>query len=222
MAALALAIFDLDGTLCDSVEDITTAVNAVLVRLGLRTLKPATVRSYVGRGPRSLMEKSLGETGRPKLDRAVSLLLDYYKIRCLDKTRLYPGVAAGLARLAAARKIVLSNKPRDISRTILETLGVAPYFSGIYGGDSFRAKKPDPEAVTEALRLHGARAEEAILVGDSDVDLLAARRAGARFLAVTYGYGSRADLEGADWTVDTFGDAVRILLEAAKAPSPIS
>lgn len=213
----SLVIFDLDGTLCDTLEDISTAVNAVLARLELRTLNAATVRSYVGRGARALMEKCLGEAGRPKLERAVALLLDYYKIRCLDKTRLYPGVADGLARLAPVLKIVLSNKPRDIARTILEALGIAPYFAAIYGGESFRAKKPEPEAVFEALRRHGARSEEAVMVGDSDVDLQAARRAGLRFLGVTYGYGSRSELQGADWLADSFEEAVRILLQAGVA-----
>lgn len=209
-----LAIFDLDGTLCDTLEDIATAVNEVLARLGLPTLQAATVRSYVGRGPRTLMERCLGEAGRPKLDRATNLLLDYYKIRCLDKTRLYPGVAGGLGRMASVRKIVLSNKPRDICRTVLEGLGIAPYFAGIYGGDSFRTRKPEPEAVFEALRRHGARPDEAVMVGDSDVDLQAARRAGVRFLGVTYGYGTREELRGADCLADSFEAAVGILLQA--------
>ena len=214
-----LVIFDLDGTICDSVADITTSVNTVLRRLGHKTLPSEIVRGYVGRGARALMEKCLGETGA-KVDRALDLFLDEYKVHCLDRTRAYPGVHEGLARLAALPKVILSNKPRDMCRIIIDGLQLADGFAAIYGGESLPAKKPDPSAVSEVLRLHGADPSRTVLVGDSDVDLQAARGAGVRMLAVTYGYGGRDELRGADWTADSFGAAVLTLLAPLGSAGP--
>ncbi len=214
-----LVIFDLDGTICDSVDDITTSVNTVLRRLGLTPLARETVRGYVGRGARALMEKCLDGTGA-KVDRALDLFLDEYKIHCLDRTRAYPGVREGLARLAALPKVILSNKPLDMCRIIIDGLGLADAFAAIYGGESLPAKKPDPGAVREVLSLHGADPARTVLVGDSDVDLQAARGAGVRFLAVTYGYGARDELRGADGTADSFEGAVLALLAPLGSATP--
>jgi len=206
-----LAIFDLDGTICDSAEDIAASVNTVLRRLGLKPLPPETVRGYVGRGARALIEKCLGDSGA-KVDRALDLFLDEYKVHCLDRTRAYPGVPDGLARLAALPKVILSNKPLDMCRTLIDGLQLSGAFAAIYGGESLASKKPDPAAVREVLRLHGADPARSVLVGDSEVDLQAARGAGVRFFAVTYGYGRRDELRGADWTAGSFDEAVRALL----------
>jgi len=210
-----LAIFDLDGTLCDTVDDIARSVNAVLRRLRMATIPRDTVRGYVGRGARALMERCLGDAGRDGLDRAVELLLDEYKVHCLDRTRPYPGVREGLKRMAGLTKVILSNKPRDICRITIDGLGLASHFAAVYGGESLRARKPDPEAVREVLSLHGADPGRAVVVGDSEFDLRAARGAGVPFLGVTYGYGSRADLEGAGWIVDSFEEVSNTLLGSA-------
>jgi phosphoglycolate phosphatase len=205
-----LVIFDMDGTLCDTVDDIAGSVNAALRQLGMSPIPREAVRGYVGRGARALMEKCVGAAGA-RVDRALELFLDQYKVHCLDRTRVYPGVREGLARLAGLRKVILSNKPGDMCRIIMDGLGLTHHFAAIYGGESLPAKKPDPGAVREVLRLHGADPSRTLLVGDSGVDLEAARGAGVSFLAVTYGYGARDELRGADAIAGSFEEAARLI-----------
>jgi phosphoglycolate phosphatase len=186
-----LLIFDLDGTLVDSETDLTLSVNAVREQMGFAPLPRATVASYVGQGVTTLMQRALGDQATAAdLEKAVELFMSYYRLHMLDNTVPYPGVCEALDALAGRNKAVLTNKPEGFSRALLAGLGMADYFSFIYGGNSFAQKKPDPVGVMKLMDDMGFSKEQTMMVGDSDTDVLTARNAGVKVCGVSYGLGS--------------------------------
>jgi phosphoglycolate phosphatase len=183
-------LFDLDGTLIDSKLDLVHSVNATLRELHRPELPEDTISSYIGNGAPVLVAKSLGPDVHPEeLDRALKFFLAYYEAHKLDNTCAYPGVPEALKHLSAMPMAVLTNKPVRISVRILEALGLAKYFRAIYGGNSFPTKKPDPLGADTILREFALRANEAALVGDSEVDVQTARNSGMLAAIVNYGFG---------------------------------
>ena len=183
-------IFDLDGTLIDSKLDLALAVNAALAHLGRPELDHETIYSFVGNGAPVLVRRALGDGATDaECDTALAFFLSYYRAHMLDNTRPYPGVVEGLALLSAHPMAVLTNKPVNFSRGILDGLGLSEFFRVIYGGNSFEKKKPDPYGVEVILRDLGAHPPEAMLIGDSDVDVKTARNAGIWAAGVSYGIG---------------------------------
>jgi phosphoglycolate phosphatase len=187
----SLVVFDLDGTLVDSSRDLAGAVNEALAALapGTPPIPEAEVRSFIGDGARILIERSLRRAGlaRPPAPR-LPLFLERYRRRLLDTTRLYPGVAEGLDRLRDRTLAVLTNKPGDLSRTILEGLGVAARFARILGGGDVPGRKPDPAGLRQLLAGLGVSAEDAVFVGDSAIDVRTARAAGVASAGVLWGF----------------------------------
>jgi phosphoglycolate phosphatase len=193
---IQLIIFDLDGTLIDSRQDLVNTSNYLRTFMSLPPLDEATISSYVGDGARILVQRLLeGSTEEAHLDRGLKIFLEYYREHMLDHTVLYPGVldaleeikttAAGAPRTLA----VLTNKPVRFSRLILEGLGVADRFRFIYGGNSFETKKPEPMGANIIIEETSVAREAAMIVGDSDVDILTGRNAGIATCGVTYGLG---------------------------------
>jgi phosphoglycolate phosphatase len=188
-----LVVFDLDGTLVDSARDIAGALNAALVRL-----EPASppvplerVVGFVGEGARVLIERVLRhQASRLAPDRVLPVYLECYRERLLETTRLYPGIEDALTALASAgqKVAVLTNKPGDLSRTILDGLGVASRFARIWGAGDTPARKPDPAGLVALLAELQAEAVETWLVGDSPTDVLTARAAGVRAAGVLWGF----------------------------------
>jgi phosphoglycolate phosphatase len=190
---IQLLIFDLDGTLVDSEQDLALSVNAVREKMGLAPLPLPQVASYVGRGVTVLIERALGAAASQEVvEQAVTMFLAYYREHMLDHTVPYPGVREALEALKARKLAVLTNKPVVFSRHLLAGLGMSNYFSYIYGGNSFEQKKPDPVGVFKLLEDLGESAEAALIVGDSDTDVLTGRNAGVWTCGVTYGIGSRS------------------------------
>jgi phosphoglycolate phosphatase len=188
--AIRLIVFDLDGTLIDSTQDIASAVNATLRRLapGRAPLPMETVRSFIGDGVRELIARSLAEAGvSTPLDDAQAVFLRCYRDCMLETTRLHQGVAPALARLASRTLSVLSNKPGELSREILAALGVAGRFARIYGGGDVPGRKPDPGGLLRLMEEAGARRRETLMVGDSPVDVRTGKAAGVGTAGVTYG-----------------------------------
>jgi len=184
-------IFDLDGTLIDSKLDLALAVNATLEHLGRQPLEHERIYGYVGNGAPALVRRALGEGVTDEQARGgLSFFLSYYHDHMLDNTVTYPGVREGLEQLAGRSMAVLTNKPVRFSRAIIDGLGLARYFRYVYGGNSFERKKPDPMGVEALLRDFGAGPREALVVGDSEVDMQTARNAGTWACGVTYGLGS--------------------------------
>ena len=189
-SAVRALIFDLDGTLIDSKLDLVHSVNATLRHLHRRQLPEETISSYVGNGAPVLVAKSLGPDVNPEeLDRALKFFLNHYEEHKMDNTCAYPGVPEALRELSAMPMAVLTNKPVRISVRILEALGLAKYFRAIYGGNSFATKKPDPLGVNTILREFSTRPSEAVVIGDSEVDVQTARNAGILSAIVNYGFG---------------------------------
>ena len=193
-ARLRLLVFDLDGTLIDSRKDLSNSVNAMLTKLGCTTLPEAVIASYIGDGAGMLVRRALGDpVDEALVDRALGLFLDSYREHKLDTTYVYKGVTAALDVLSrradgeAQQMAVLTNKPVVPSKEICAALGLAPYFFSIRGGNSFATKKPDPEGLRQLMREADVRPEETLMVGDSEVDVLTARAAGAWSLGCRYG-----------------------------------
>jgi len=202
---LKLLVFDLDGTLIDSAQDLCNSVNAALIAEGRAPLADEIVASYIGDGAVMLMRRALfgreaAESGaavdEQLLQRAYEFFLAYYREHKLDFTYAYDGVLEALVALRrfhehpdqpARLMAVLTNKPVRPAQAICEALGLAPYFLRIYGGNSFATKKPDPEGLRALMSEAGARPEETVMIGDSEVDVATARNAGAWCVGCTFG-----------------------------------
>jgi phosphoglycolate phosphatase len=185
-----LVVFDLDGTLIDSTADLAVAVNATLARVapGSPPLPLDRIRSFVGHGVGMLVARALAEARAPaRPEEVLPLYLDIYRRGMLNETRLYPGVAEALVLLEGHALAVLTNKPGDMARAILEGLGVAGRFARICGPEDVPAKKPDPAGLRMLMAEAGATAEATAMVGDSAVDVRTGRAAGALTVGVSYG-----------------------------------
>jgi phosphoglycolate phosphatase len=191
--AMQLVIFDLDGTLIDSRLDLVHSVNAMLRHLGRPELPGDVVASYVGDGAPMLVRRALGDPVDEQLfKRAIEYFLTYYKEHKLDRTTVYAGIPEALQQVRAngtrRQLAVLSNKPVNPSRAIVEALGLGGFFAHVYGGNSFESKKPDPFGVRTILHETGIAPQHALIVGDSSIDVLTGRNAGIATCGVTYGF----------------------------------
>jgi phosphoglycolate phosphatase len=206
-------IFDLDGTLIDSKNDLIQSVNAMLRELGRGELAAETISGYIGHGAPTLVARALGEgCNEVEKQHALEFFLKHYEIHKLDTTRAYPGVPEALAEMRNLPMAVLTNKPVRISVRILDGLGLARYFRAIYGGNSFDTKKPDPLGARTILEEMRTVPQEAMMVGDSDVDVKTARNAGALAAVVNYGFGAHDKRAcPADIYLDQFGELTTLL-----------
>ncbi|MGD0347046.1 MAG: HAD-IA family hydrolase [Terracidiphilus sp.] len=233
-AQLKLLVFDLDGTLIDSAQDLCNSVNAALHESGFAPLPDPAIAGFVGNGAPLLMRRSLAmasnsaidQVGEDLFNKAYAFFLQYYREHKLDFTYAYDGVLDALKALhelhdapGGATRImaVLTNKPVRPARGICEGLGLADYFLHIYGGDSFSLKKPDPLGLRTLMEETGARPDQTVMIGDSQVDVLTARNAGAWSLGCTFGFGPHTLVDhppdvlvdsASEWTQALAPDAV--------------
>ena len=195
-----LLVFDMDGTLVDSREDLSNSVNAMLAHLGKPELPHAVIAGYIGNGASMLVRRALGDPegdvhDERYVNEALEFFLDYYRVHKLDYTTVYDGVFAALDTIRGdypgIAMAVLTNKPVRPSRDICAHFGLDRYFFQNYGGNSFHTKKPDPTGLlalmAEASGLHPIVPGETVMIGDSDVDVLTARNCGARAIGCAYG-----------------------------------
>ena len=218
---IQLLIYDLDGTLIDSRWDIANSVNWALKEMGFSELPLAQITSFVGSGVTHLMRSVLTVALNQKasrsdkvedfLERSVQLYKSRYREHLLDETKLYPGVQRALEHFKNRKQAVITNKPEIFSRQILKGLGVDSYFFRLIGGDQEFAKKPSPEPVLEIMRSAQVEAGETIFIGDSAIDIETARNAGIKVIAVTHGFGGRAEIEKAapDFILDDFSGLIK-------------
>ena len=195
---IRLLIFDLDGTLIDSQMDLAHAVNAMLRHFGRKELSHEVIAGYIGDGAPMLVRRALGDPDDGYyMHEALDVFLQYYREHKLDNTKLYPGIREALEAVRwgedGGRRIerkfaVLSNKPVSPSTQILEGLGLRDMFVQVYGGNSFATKKPDPMGANTILQETDTRPEEAIIIGDSEIDVVTARNAGTWSCGVNYGF----------------------------------
>jgi phosphoglycolate phosphatase len=204
MPAPKLLVFDLDGTLIDSSLDLCNSVNAALLYVDKPILPNDLIASYIGDGAAMLVRRALGDQGdldsldpnEALFEKTFHYFLEYYRAHKLDNTRCYQGVIDALteirSRNADLPMAVLTNKPVIPSREICKALELAPFFFQNYGGNSFYTKKPDPEGlntlITEARNLvSDLQPSDVTMIGDSDVDILTAKRAGTRSIGCSFG-----------------------------------
>lgn len=200
-------IFDLDGTLMDSLPDITQASSAALAPLGWGPFSPHEVRPHVGRGASALLTSLAASTDPrapslegPALLAATQRFMAFYESHVTDDTRIFPGIQEVLEAFGAIPLFVVSNKSTHLALKALQSLGIAHLFRAIHGGDAFERKKPDPLPLLEALKPAGLPTSSAVMIGDSHFDILAGRAAGAHTCGVSWGMGSLDSLiqAGAD------------------------
>jgi phosphoglycolate phosphatase len=193
-----LIMLDLDGTLVDSVPDLTVAVDQMLSAVGKPTAGDAKIRTWVGNGAHALVARALSDAmDYPKdlqesveYQQAYQLFLDYYEASNGVTACTYPGVKEALARWRqkGIKLAVVTNKPMQFTTPLIEGVGIAHFFDFVSGGDSLTKRKPEPDQLLDIMAKAGASAEDSLMVGDSSNDIDAAHAAGVSALAVPYGY----------------------------------
>jgi phosphoglycolate phosphatase len=211
----SLVVFDLDGTLVDSHRDLADSANAMLLEYGVAPLAADEIAAMVGDGAAMLVRRVLRRGGLSAADArdALDRFLACYDERLLATTRPYDGMVETLQALRSQgrRLAVLTNKPHRATLRILEGLNLTHFFSDVIGGDMAYGRKPDPTGLLALVSNAGVAPADAVLVGDSTVDLATARAAGTAICLARYGFGFRfddGDFDGAEMFIDAPGDLV--------------
>ncbi|VAX33949.1 Phosphoglycolate phosphatase [hydrothermal vent metagenome] len=201
MEKIRLIIFDLDGTLVDSSRDITNALNYALKPYGFKAMTVEETVKLVGEGISRLIEKVIGTERMEIKNDVLRRFLEFYSDHLTEYTRPYPDVTDTLDKLSTYGKAVISNKREELSRRLLEELGMASCFNHILGSDSTPEKKPSPLPVLTVLKREGLTPAQALMVGDSNLDIEAGRKAGVITVGAGYGYRPLEALKGADFLI---------------------
>lgn len=208
--AIAAAIFDLDGTLVDTLPDFDVALNAMLRELALPAIDAHAIETLIGRGSEHLIRSVLAHVGAPavRYDQAWASYWKHYLAINGQHARVYSGVREGLQALrdAGLRLACLTNKPTDFARPLLERKELASYFDLVFGGDAFERKKPDPLPLWRTCEALGSSPASTLMIGDSSNDARAARAARCRVVLVTYGYNHGEPIRAVD--ADGFVDSI--------------
>lgn len=216
MIPINLLIFDLDGTLVDTLDDIAASVNHALAGLEMGQISRDAVRQFVGDGAEALITRSLGaNTGF--LAQALTAYKDHYRRNMAVRSALYPGVRETLEHFRTIPLAVISNKAGEFVGPVLEQLGIAPYFRTALGADHGLPLKPAPDSIFQIMTEAGASKERTVIVGDGTADIAAGKAAGIITCAVTWGYRPEPELRNLapDYVIQRLTD-----LQHMFAPSP--
>lgn len=210
--AVRLIIFDLDGTLVDSIADIAASLNVVIAPYMSEPVTVDELKPLVGGGAIKLMADLLTAKNVP-LDRTAvaKIFVEHYANHLTDRTLPYPGVIETLEKLADQKKAVLSNKLTHLTQRVIEQLALARFFEYVAGGDSSPEKKPSAAPILRVLEHFGMSADEGLMVGDSVYDIEAGRAAGVKTVAALYGYGQGDYATRADFTIREFSELLEIV-----------
>lgn len=205
-----LIIFDLDGTLIDSSEDIAWAANKTLEFFGYSEMETDRIKEHIGWGIKPLLEKLMPNEGLVRIMEAREKFLEFYGSHLMVSTYLYPGVRETIKYLSLLDKkmAIVTNKPVRLTEMILKELGLTDCFRMVLGGDSLSNRKPHPEPVEKTVEALGAEPGRTVVVGDSPVDCEAGKAAGTSTIGVSYGFRGKEELLGAgcDLIIDRFPD----------------
>ena len=207
-----LLIFDLDGTLIDTRQDITNSANQMLAHYGLDQKGVDEVTGYVGDGIAKLVERCMGDED-VNIDEAVLLFKKIYTARLLENTRPYPSIVDLLKQLKVYRKAILTNKAYAPSKAITDGLGLTGYFEIFVGGDTLPRKKPFPDGVNYIIEKAGVGREKSLLIGDGRNDILTAAEAGLQSVYVSWGFSHDSSMTGLgpDFTINHPDELLAIL-----------
>jgi len=194
MRKIGLMVFDFDGTLVYSGEDLANSVNHTLRELGIPVLDTEKLIGFIGDGVVKLIERSLGDEHLGRLDEAMKLFRAHYAEHLLDTTILYPGVLGVLEHFRDTKKLIITNKVYDYTLRIAEALGIAGHFEEIIGQDSSSIMKPERELLIPLLEKYGVEKTETVVIGDGINDILLAKNTGTVSCALLNGLGDRARL----------------------------
>jgi len=215
MKPIRLLIFDLDGTLVNTLEDITHSVNFTLGKLGRPLLHLDTVRQYVGDGMTMLLSRSLGMHA-DLLEEAIGIYTVHQSRNLVVRSHLYPGVKETLAYFRSLPMAVVTNKTLEFSEPLLDKLGIRRYFGMVIGADAGLPLKPAPDAFLRIMKGLSIGKEYAAVVGDGTTDVLAGKAAGITTCAVTYGFRSEDELRqvGPDHVISAFPELKKLFRAA--------
>ena len=207
MRPISLLIFDLDGTLVNTLEDIAASVNHTLARLGRSPVTRDAVRRFVGDGIEALMSRSLGGS-TDRLPEAVTLYKEHQRRNLVVRSMVYPAVRETLEHFRAIPLAVISNKTTEFVVPLIERLGIAPYFKMVLGADCGLPLKPAPDAVRHIMAEFRAPQERTVIVGDGTTDVRAGKAAGIITCSVTYGFRSEEELRkaGPDYVIHSLSE----------------
>lgn len=212
-------VFDLDGTLVDTAPDLIRALHQVLREESIPLPAPAGLRHLVGHGARALIHRGAAEAGveltAPRLDALTERFIAHYRADIAALSRPFPGAEAALETLHQAGAIlaVCTNKRTELSVELLTALRLQHRFRAIVGADAVTRRKPDAEHLLQTISRAGGSPSAAIMIGDTDADILSARAAGVASIAVRFGYTADVETLGADAVLETYDD-----LEAVMQP----
>ena len=193
-----LIIYDLDGTLADTREDIVQAMNFMLTAMNAPALDRSEITRFVGRGLYHLVASCLRSDDPKRIEKGAKIYRGFYAQHMLDNTVLYPGACEILEYFKNQLQAVITNKPNPFSQQILEALKVAHYFVDIVAGDSNYPKKPDPTAVLSIMKRENILKENTLFIGDSAVDIETGNNAGIQTVVITHGFESEDELKSAN------------------------
>ena len=191
MKKIDLMVFDFDGTLVFSGNDLASSVNHTLKQLGVPVSDKKKIIEFVGDGVAKLIERSLGDGYQDRFDEAIDIFKAHYAEHLLDTTTLYPGVQDMLEHFKDRKKLVVTNKLYSYTLKIAEELGITGYFEDIIGLDSASRRKPDPGLLIPLLKKYGAEKTETVVIGDGVNDILLAKNTGTLSCALLNGLGDR-------------------------------
>lgn len=221
MNSKKLIIFDMDGTLIDSVPDLALSVNLTLEKLNLNTFPIDTIKHWVGNGANILIARALSgdinidkNLSQAKIDDTLSIFLDIYRDNLTTTTKIYPNVKETLEVLEDRYILAIStNKPEEFVKPILEGMGIFEYFDCVVGASDKFAKKPSPESLEYICNRYDVDITDAVMIGDSKNDILSAKNANIEIIAVTYGYNHDEDISmyKPDIIIDDFKDILKVL-----------
>ena len=209
-----LYILDLDGTLVDSLDDLTASVNVMRGEFALSPVERQAVRVMVGQGARSLVERALPGRSADEDDAGLAIFLAHNEAHLFDRTFLYPEATETLVQLSVRghTMALLSNKNEGLCRKLLAHFGIEGYFSAVMGGDTLTTRKPSPEPVLKLMSMLACGAAETIMVGDSINDVAAGRDAGVMTVGCTYGYGELSELADASARINSLAELLQLPL----------